>query len=87
MPKEIQGFFNDEGKLEIWPSKPAKKRAVLTYIALKFNSGQNYSEKEVNEIIKAQCDYNDHVLLRRELFGHKILDRTIDGRKYWKVAI
>lgn len=82
---EIIGFLDKEGKLEIWPAKPVKKLAVLKFLASKFQFDKDYTEKEVNAIIKEHASYSDYVLLRRELFGSKLLNRTLDGRSYWRI--
>ena len=84
-PQDIQGFFNDEGKVKLWPAKPGKKQKVAEFYASKFEFEVDYKEFEVNEIIKANSTYDDYALIRRELFGRKLLNRTPDGRKYWKV--
>ena len=43
-----------------------------------------YSEKEVNSIIKQHHTFNDIPLLRRELISKKYLFRTDDCFKYLK---
>ena len=80
----LRGFLDKDFKLKVWPSKPEKKRLALAYLAEKFEAERIYSEKEVNEIIKSNHTFNDHPLLRRELFDRGFLDRTPNGMKYWK---
>ncbi len=51
-------------------------------MAGKFESGREYSEKEVNYIIRENHSFNDHPLLRRELFDRGFINRTANGLKY-----
>jgi hypothetical protein len=83
----LKGFLDKDYKLKVWPSKPEKKKLALAYLAEKFETDRIYSEKEVNEIIKTCHSFNDHPLLRRELYDRGFLDRTPDGMKYWKKKI
>lgn len=85
----IKGYFDENNKICEWPSKKNKNKLqllVLQYIASKFVPEHNYTENEVNEIIKNHLSYADYVLIRRELIINKLLDRTNDGKKYWKTS-
>jgi hypothetical protein len=82
---ELKGLLDDELKLRVWPSKPNKKQLAMEYIASKFEFDREYQEKEVSEIIKMYHSFNDHPMLRRELINRKLLDRTPNGAKYWRV--
>ncbi len=84
--EEIKTLLDDQGKIEIWPSKKEKKMKVLTFIASKFEQERKYTELEVNEILKSLHSFGDHVLLRRELYDKHFLNRTKDGRSYWLEA-
>jgi len=81
----IQTFMNEEGLLIQWPSKKRKKeqRLVLDFLAENFNETQQYSEKEINELLNKLHTFNDSAMLRRAMIGSKILDRTNDCRAYW----
>ena len=80
--KDLKGFFDNDGKLKVWPGKPDKKEAVIKWLADKFEAGREYSEKEVNEIIKLNNSIGDHPLLRRELCDRGYLNRLPNGSKY-----
>ena len=41
-------------------------------------------KKEVNEIINSLTVFTDPEMIRREMFGYKMLNRKIDGSAYWK---
>jgi hypothetical protein len=82
---ELKQFLDKEGKLKQWPSKQDKRKAALDMIGERFDSDKNYKESEVNDKIKSVISFSDHQTIRRELVAAKILDRTPDGTKYWKV--
>lgn len=84
----LKGYLDEEGKLRRMPGKRQKKKQALflEYLAEKFQPNRHYSEQEVNEIINEHHSFNDPASLRRLMFGSKLLDRTLDGRKYWLVS-
>jgi hypothetical protein len=63
------------------PVKEKRKFIMISMIVHAFQPGQNYSEKEVNAILKPMVD--DYVLIRRYLIDYKFLSRTNDGKSYW----
>ena len=67
-----------------WPKKPSDKQDVIEWLSTKFKFQKQYSEKEVNKIIKQNHSFNDIALLRRELISNKFLSRKKDGSIYWK---
>jgi hypothetical protein len=82
--KELRGFLDAEGRLIRFPARLNKQLVALDYLASKFEMERDYSEKEVNEILNRYHNFSDPALLRRELFIKMFLNRTDDGRRYWK---
>ena len=84
--KEIDttSFINSDGIVFRWVKKEAEKEAVMQYLQTKFEIGKHYTEREVNDILKQWHSFNDHALLRRELFDRRYLERTADCREYWR---
>ena len=85
IPREVRGFFNDKGNLKQLPSKLKKKLLIIEFLAEKFETAKEYSGKEVDAILNEYHTFNDAATLRRELIMHNVLDRTPDGRTYWKI--
>lgn len=83
----LKGYLDDEGKYSKFPGKKQKKKQALMLqsLASKFDADKKYTEKEVNEILNQHHSFNDPATLRRLMFGSKLLDRTLDGRSYWRV--
>ncbi len=84
IPKAIRGFF-DGDKLKQWPGKYSKKLLCIEYIAEKIEAGKEFSDAEIKEVLNEWHTFNDPATLRRELIEAKVLDRSPDGRLYWKV--
>lgn len=76
--------FDDSGRLKQYPSKKPVRQIVLRRIAERFTPEKNYTEQEVNQMIREQIAFSDIELIRRELIDHAILGRLRDGSAYWK---
>ncbi len=87
IPTIIKHLFNEENQLTQWPSKKQKKKqqAAIEYFAQLFDASKQYSEKEVSDLLNLHHTFGDAALLRRELVGYGLLDRTKDCRAYWLV--
>ena len=82
--KMLLNYYDETGKLKQMPSKKPLRDIALLRIGQAFDFDADYTEKQVNEIIKSKISFNDVELVRRELFNHHILNRLKDGSKYWK---
>lgn len=81
--KILREYFPTEmnGRLKTLPRKEKRKIVVLREIITHFELGKQYSEKQVNEILKSIFD--DFVTLRRYLIEYGFMDRKDDGSRYW----
>lgn len=82
--KMADNCMDDQGLLKQYPSKKPVREIVLGRIAEKFEYGKDYTEKEINQIIKEQIAFSNIELIRRELFDYAFLNRERDGSRYWK---
>ena len=64
------------------PRDDLEKQKILTKIAHKFEKGKEYSEDEVNGIIKS-FDVEDHVLIIRELVNFNYFGKESYKGIYW----
>jgi hypothetical protein len=69
----LRNFVDGEGRIRELPAREAKRELVLEYVAARFETGREYAEKEVNEILLELHD--DHVTLRRYLVDAGLLTR------------
>lgn len=81
--EKVKRYYNSEGKLTQYPSKRPMRILALVQIAKKFDPAADYTEKEVNRIIRDSIAFGDIELVRRELFQYKLIGRLRDGSKYW----
>ncbi len=79
--RKVLGDFLERGRLKTIPSQLKKKQVVIRWLADNFEPGKQYTEKQVNAILKKYHD--DYATLRRELVDMKYLARK-DG-VYWRV--
>jgi len=76
--------FDDHGRLVRWPNKYSVQRLAMWVLWMQFESRRVYTEREVNEVLKAWHTWGDHVTLRRELINDRLLTRKSDGSQYRK---
>jgi hypothetical protein len=77
--------FDAQGRLVRWPHKFSVQRLAMWALWTHFEMRRVYTEREVNEILKAWHTYGDHVTLRRELINHRLLTRKSDCSEYRKL--
>ncbi|NRF67910.1 DUF2087 domain-containing protein [Aquincola sp. S2] len=77
--------FDSRGRLIRWPNKFSVQKLAMWVLWTLFDSQRVYTEREVNEILKAANAFGDHVTLRRELINHHLLTRKSDCSEYRKL--
>jgi len=79
----LNSYFKDglDGPLKDFPKKEKRKIVILRNIAMRFESEKEYTEKEVNEVLKGI--FHDFVTIRRYLIEYGFMDRHKDGSSYW----
>jgi hypothetical protein len=81
--KILKAYLNADGSIRQIPTQPAKLQVILNYLVQAFAPDINYTEKEVNQILRRF--HEDTAGLRRDLVDAKMLDRESDGSKYWRI--
>jgi hypothetical protein len=79
--------FDAQGRLVRWPHKLSVQRLAMWALWTRFDARRVYTEREVNEILKAWHCFGDHATLRRELINHKLMARKPDCSEYRKLAV
>jgi len=80
--KVLATYLNPDGTIRQIPQQPAKLKVILDYLITAFAPGQNYTEKEVNTLIRRF--HLDVSGLRRDLVDAGLLARERDGSRYWR---
>lgn len=83
--KVLATCLNPDGTIKQLPPQPGKIRVILEYLIQAFTPGVDYTEKEVNTIIRRF--HVDVSGLRRDLVDAGLLDRERDGSRYWRVNL
>lgn len=80
---ELRHYLDSKGRLKLYPSKKKYKILSLMFLASKFESGTEYTESEINDILDDWHTFNDRCMMRRELYNNRFLGRLDDCSKYW----
>lgn len=75
-------LLDREGRVVRWPAKAPQRQLVLRYLLDRFAPGHNYTETEVNDVLKRWHTFGDWALLRRELVDRGHLARDAAGHSY-----
>jgi hypothetical protein len=69
------------GRLNQLPTKEKKWLVILRWLAMRFEPGKRYTEKEVNAILSEA--HSDYATLRRYLVDYGFTRRERGGGDYW----
>ncbi len=83
--KVLKTFLNADGSLKQIPPQGNKLLIILNFIVDAFAFDTNYTEKEVNTILRRF--HVDTAALRRYLVDNGLMARESDGTRYWRVKI
>ncbi|HLO13838.1 MAG TPA: DUF2087 domain-containing protein [Anaerolineales bacterium] len=81
--KVLKNFLNADGTLKQIPPMGNKLLIILNFIVEAFSFDTNYTEKEVNTILRRF--HADTATLRRYLVDNGLMRRESDGTRYWRV--
>ena len=79
----MKNFLNPDGSLKQIPLQGNKVLIILNFIVDAFAYDANYTEKEVNSILRRF--HVDTATLRRYLVDNGLMARESDGTRYWRV--
>lgn len=85
--KRALRLFDTRGRMVQWPSRFAVQRMAMWILWTRFEARRAYTEKEVNEVLRAANAFGDHVTLRRELVNHRLLERKSDCSEYRRLPV
>jgi hypothetical protein len=81
--KVLKNYLNADGTLKQIPSAQNRLLIILNFIVDAFAFDTNYTEKEVNTILRRF--HLDTAALRRYLVDNGLMARESDGSRYWRV--
>lgn len=80
--KVLVSCLEPDGTIKRLPSQPGQLKVILNYLVQTFTPGVDFTEKEVNTIIRRF--HVDVSGLRRDLVDVGLLARERDGSRYWR---
>lgn len=83
--KVLQTYLTPAGRIKAFPSQQKKFQVILRHVVEVFESGQRYSEKQVNDMLRQFHD--DTAELRRSLVEYRLMKREGGGRDYWREVV
>ncbi len=82
--RDLLPFMNEQGQLVALPAKHKKRLKAYYFLATKLESGKQYTESELNDLLNQWAVFGDPATLRRELYNKYLLNRTNDCGQYWR---
>jgi hypothetical protein len=86
LAKKTLSQFDAQGRLLRLPNKLTVQKMAVWCLWTRFSAKRRYTEREINDVLKAYNTFGDHVTLRRELVETGLLQRTPDCAVYRKCA-
>ncbi len=80
--KVLASYLNADGTIKQIPDQTSKLKVILDYLVAAFTPGVDYTEKEVNTILRRF--HVDTAGLRRDLVDVGLLQRESNGSRYWR---
>ena len=81
--KVLKAYLNADGTIKQIPQEGKKMLVILNFILDAFAFDTNYTEKEVNTILRRF--HVDTATLRRNLIDYGFMARESDGTRYWRI--
>jgi len=81
--KVLKAYLNADGTIRQLPQEGKKMLIILHFILEAFSFDANYTEKEVNTILRRF--HVDTATLRRNLIDYGFMARESDGTRYWRI--
>ena len=81
--KVLKAYLNADGTIRQLPQEGKKMLIILHFILEAFAFDTNYTEKEVNTILRRF--HVDTATLRRNLIDYGFMARESDGTRYWRI--
>ena len=81
--KVLKAYLNADGTIRQLPQEGKKMLFILHFILDAFSFDANYTEKEVNTVLRRF--HVDTATLRRNLIDYGFMARQGDGTRYWRI--
>ena len=83
--KILVAYLNPDGSVKEIPPQGARLMIILRYLVAAFTPGVDYTEKEVNTVLRRF--HADVSSLRRYLIDSGLMARESNGSRYWRIEL
>ncbi|WP_432735880.1 DUF2087 domain-containing protein [Maridesulfovibrio sp. FT414] len=83
--KKATRYFDPDGRMNRWPKKHNQRMLCLWVLWSRIPARTRMTELELNEQLKNNHSFCDHVLLRRWMVDNGLITRTADCTEYRRV--
>lgn len=81
----VGNYFADDGMLMSWPAKPSLQELALWVLWSRLPANTVMNEREISRLLAGWHAFGDHALLRRAMWGQKLVSRNQDGSEYRRI--
>ena len=82
---KLARYFDAEGVLRSWPARTNHQSLAMWVMWSRLPPRQQFSEIAISEMLDLWHGFGDRALLRRSMIDGRLVERTRDGRAYWRV--
>jgi hypothetical protein len=83
--ERVAGHFDSSGVMIRWPSRTNHQALCLWVLWSRLPAGEVMTETQINERLRASHAFGDPAILRRSMFGDRLVTRTRDCREYRRI--
>ncbi len=82
---KLARYFDADGVMTSWPARTNHQSLAMWVMWSRLPPRQQFSEIQISELLDLWHGFGDRALLRRSMVDGKLVERTRDGRAYWRV--
>lgn len=82
---KLARYFDADGGLKSWPARTNHQNLAMWVMWSRLPPREQFSEIEISKLLDLWHGFGDRALLRRSMVDGKLVERTRDGRAYWRV--
>ena len=83
--ERVAGHFDPSGVMIRWPSRTSHQALCLWALWARLPAGDVMTEAQINARLRASHAFGDPAILRRAMFGDRLVERTRDCREYRRI--
>jgi len=82
---KLARYFDADGVMKSWPARTNHQNLAMWVMWSRLPPREQFTEIEISEMLDLWHGFGDRALLRRSMVDGRLVERTRDGRAYWRV--